>query len=139
MKCNVLVIDDDPLMGLVSKKIIENAMQAYVTVAPNCSQAIRYLTERILFDSTKKPLYIFLDVFLPDMDAIEFLKEYEKNFLPFYSGTKIIILSSTHDTKLIEELLTYPAVENFILKPLSILAIKQAISSTSFCSLDSKG
>ena len=77
----VLLVEDDPNIRTLVATLLENA-QYQVLLAHTCSDA------QLLFDS-HRPDLVILDLGLPDIDGIDFIKDIRE-----LSGLPIIVLSA---------------------------------------------
>jgi YesN/AraC family two-component response regulator len=84
-KESILIIDDDPLIRDVYSTILKDAGYKDVTTAKNGKEGLKKV-------SNKSPGLIILDIIMPEVDGMEFLKEYNPDNHP---ETKIIVLSNS--------------------------------------------
>lgn len=114
-KKKVLIIEDDPLVTQAYKTIIASAGHE-VFVATDGQEGLKAANEL-------KPSLIILDILMPVMDGIEFLKQYEPKKHP---ETKIVILSNSASADSLKEALSLGATEYMIksdVKPESIKTV----------------
>ena len=94
----VLLIDDSSIDNFVNQKMIElNAFSEEVIAFTRATKALNYLTE---LDKSNKadskiPSIIFLDLNMPIMNGIEFIKQYENLSEKIKNNCRIIILTSS--------------------------------------------
>jgi excisionase family DNA binding protein len=100
---NVLVVDDDPDIGVLFDRLLGGPQE--VTVAPSGADALRQA------DSRKFDL-IFLDVRLPGLDGVETLKRL-KEIAP---DAIVVMMSGHHVSEEIREAFAAGA-QDFIAKP----------------------
>jgi DNA-binding response OmpR family regulator len=73
-KKNILLIDDQPVMGIILKNNLENDFN--VSVKHNGKEALAWIMEGNI------PNVVVLDLNMPEMNGIEFIKEIRKfNYL----------------------------------------------------------
>jgi len=73
-KKNILLIDDQPVMGIILKNKLENDFN--VSVKHNGKEALAWIMEGNI------PNVVVLDLNMPEMNGIEFIKEIRKfNYL----------------------------------------------------------
>jgi CheY-like chemotaxis protein len=116
---NVLLVEDDPITIMVCDRIITMSSFAdKVTSCENGKYAIDYL-KGLLAGSQSIPEIIFLDINMPVMNGWDFLEELELIKSSFQKLPHIYILSSTVDPEDYKRAKAFPAVIDFISKPLS--------------------
>lgn len=118
----VLFIDDDNVALMLNGKLVEKANFAKETLtALNGKLALDYYSDLLESQGdTDYPQLVFLDLNMPIMDGWDFLKEFSNTFYPHFSGTKIIVLSSSINPEDLQKSKTFPMVIDFIPKPVSI-------------------
>lgn len=120
---HILVVDDEPDIRNLVKEILEDE-GFNVAVAENAAKA-RQLVE------TFSPDLILLDIWMPDIDGITLLKEWQENNI--FSGP--VVMMSGHGNVETAVEATRLGAYDFIEKPLSIakllLTIKHALETTS--------
>jgi CheY-like chemotaxis protein len=110
-----LLIDDNYIDNMINRKIIENELFAKkVIVKESAEEALEELK-----NEKYKPDVIFLDVRMPQMNAFEFLKEYEKLKTDTLTPPMIYILSSSLDPFDHRKVMESPYVTQFLYKPLT--------------------
>ncbi len=90
---NILIIEDDPALN-----------QAYVTILSTAGYAVRSAfdgIEALKLTAEKEPDLIFLDLRMPNMDGIGFLKEYQPRTK--HKDVEIIVFSNYDLQKEIDE------------------------------------
>lgn len=110
-----LLIDDNYIDNMINRKIIENELFAKkVIVKESAEEALDELKK-----GQYKPDVIFLDVRMPQMNAFEFLKEYEKLEISPEQPPMIYILTSSLDPFDHRKVMESPYVTQFLYKPLT--------------------
>jgi len=122
----VCIIDDDPILIFATKRILQNArLGDTVLVYNNGKEAYEGLCA---LRSAGEPLpeLILLDLNMPIWDGWQFLDEFTQT--PFWRETTIFVVTSSNhpDDRLRAE--AYPAVRRFLLKPLTIRSLTEAIA-----------
>lgn len=114
----VLVVNDNEILLLVSKRMIEISKFAQETItAADGLEALEYF-DKILekgeaFYQTA-PEFIFLDLHMPNMDGWEFLEIFTQKYLTYFPNTKVAILSASVDKEELNSLVKFPIVVDFI-------------------------
>ncbi|RYE25507.1 MAG: response regulator, partial [Sphingobacteriaceae bacterium] len=110
-----LLIDDNYIDNMINRKIIENEFFANrVIVKESAEEALSELK-----NNQYQPDVIFLDVRMPQMNAFEFLKEYEKLKLDTDQTPMIYILTSSLDPFDHRKVMESRYVTQFLYKPLT--------------------
>lgn len=110
-----LLIDDNYIDNMINRKIIENESFAQkVIVKESAEEALDELRS-----GQYKPDVIFLDVRMPQMNAMEFLKEYEKFKIDTIDTPIIYILTSSLDPFDHRKVMESRFVTQFLYKPLT--------------------
>lgn len=120
----ILCVDDDPITLMLCKKVIMKAnFSKNIDTAVDGEDALKYFDKLIIesnSNTTNYPQLIFLDLNMPVMNGWEFLDIFSKNqYLKHFSGTKVIVLSSTIDPDDIAKSKQYPMVIEFLSKPIT--------------------
>jgi len=114
MRKKILVVDDDPINRKLIVKILSK--KGFEAVEAGNGVEAFSLLEKESFD------IILLDIVMPVMDGIEFLKEIKLK--PEYINLPIIILT-TDDTKKVEALNL--GANDVIIKPISPVTLLETI------------
>lgn len=117
---SVYLIDDDPIVNIVSKKTIEkNRFAEKIFVHQNASNCLNELKAIYESDLNSFPEIIFLDINMPGMNGWEFLDEYKSFDGKVKDRCKIYMLTSSIDPSDIKKSQSYSSVKDFITKPLT--------------------
>lgn len=127
-KINLLVIDDDDINIFIIKKIVEKTGYDIDMVAKSNGQlAIDYVNDTLANNVDKFPNLILIDINMPVMNGWEFVEAYST-----IGGTPesdLYILSSSVYENDIEKTKSYPNVNGFISKPLSIERLTELLKA----------
>jgi len=117
----ILCVDDDPITLMLCKKVIEKAsFSTEIITAQNGEEALRFFNElKYSKNKIKKPQLIFLDLNMPVMGGWEFLDHFTSPDYEEFNSIKIIVLSSTINPEDLAKAKKYPAVIDFLSKPIS--------------------
>jgi CheY-like chemotaxis protein len=125
---HILIIDDDEINNFIAAKLIDKIpVKAKVTTCLNGQQGLDKV--KSLLDSEEFPDIIFLDINMPIMNGWEFLEDYDKLKNQINKQVIINMLSSSVYNDDINKAETYPSVNKFISKPLTVEKIKDLYQS----------
>lgn len=121
------IIDDDPVYTFLAQEIFE--------LADFCNGFLIYHNGKVALDKLKAnilsgeniPEVILLDLNMPVMDGWEFLDEFIK--VPAPKKIYIYIVTSSIDPGDINKAKEYEAVENYIIKPITIEILKDLLDN----------
>jgi CheY-like chemotaxis protein len=120
-----ILIDDDPIINLVHKKIIKkNDLEAEVTDFISGKKALDYLKNT---NNTEKNI-ILLDINMPEMNGFEFLDAFLKQKSINRNQYDIFILTSSLNNKDKERATQYPILKGYLEKPLDISNLQKLIA-----------
>ncbi|MFN5911297.1 MAG: response regulator [Bacteroidota bacterium] len=115
-----LLVDDDEIIGFMHPAIIRRVdPEAFIEVFRDPVEAMEYLQQQRI-QNEPAPNYIFLDINMPFMNGFEFLSRLSTENRVYIANTKVIMLSSSIDSRDIEKAKSYPIIADFISKPLSM-------------------
>jgi CheY-like chemotaxis protein len=126
---HILIIDDDEINNFIAAKLIDKIPpSARVSTCLNGEEGIEYIKSR-LNKQQELPDIIFLDINMPVMNGWEFLEEYATLISEINKKIVINMLSSSVYNDDISKSKTYPTVNKFISKPLTIEKIQDLYKS----------
>ncbi len=115
-KVKILLVDDDPIVILLQKKLMEKAgLTDEVETFSNGEDAIAYLIKNV---GKHEDYLLFLDINMPGLtgwDVLDTLGEMELS-----ANLTVIIITSSIEQAEREKSKTYPEVMDFWIKPFSI-------------------
>lgn len=112
-----ILIDDDPIINLVHKKVIINAdSHAEVTVFNSGKTALNYFKT----NTESQYVIVLLDINMPEMNGFEFLEKLIKKKNIDWNLLNIFILTSSLNLKDREQAEKYPMLKGYLGKPLNI-------------------
>jgi CheY-like chemotaxis protein len=123
----ILLIDDDGVINLVHKKIIEKHFDFRTIIFTDAVAALEQLKQWLIGKAQLLPEIIFLDIEMPNMSGWEFLDELHALPSHHLQRCKVVILSSSIDYDDIEKSKSYRAVVDFISKPLTVDRLRTLI------------
>src|SRR5690606_38258261 len=108
---SILLVDDDYVNNFVTERLLrKSGIAIEIKAVRNGEEALTYLTEEINYC----PDLILLDINMPEMDGINFLKNFKKMVLD--KSIRIILLTSSVNPK-DKELLHHLGYDDIMLKP----------------------
>jgi len=123
----VLLIDDDRTTNHVNQRLLKSSgIAQHVDVSLNGREALDYLANRNSNAGQCTPEVIFLDVKMPVMDGFLFLDLYSE-LPPEQRARVLLILSSAASFYDQERLKTYPAVIEYLDKPLEQAYLRELL------------
>ncbi|MFL5730293.1 MAG: response regulator [Cytophagaceae bacterium] len=118
----ILLVDDDYINNFLTERLLrKSAIAREVKTVRNGEEALTYLSE----EKNKFPDLILLDMKMPEMDGIEFLKNFKKMVVD--KKSRIILLTgSVHPEE--ARTLEYLGYHDLIQKPFSEDKLYQILS-----------
>ncbi|NJW53757.1 response regulator [Salinimicrobium oceani] len=117
MKATVILIDDDTLVNLINRKMIERVLpNVEIRSFLSAYEALDFFYS--LDNLVHQKLVIFIDINMPGMNGWELLDEIEKE-LP-HEHLEIHLLSSSIDPGDIGKAENNALVKSYIIKPLNV-------------------
>lgn len=105
-KKNILLIDDQPVMGILLKSKLENDFN--VEIKHNGKEALSWIMEGNIPDA------VVLDLNMPEMNGIEFIKEVRK--FNYFEKVPLVVLSGEEGVNSRIEAFKEGA-DDFLMKP----------------------
>ncbi len=126
-KISVLLVEDDNVDYMnVKRAFKKNELTYPLYRAENGLDALDMLRGNRQSEFSKPPNIILLDINMPQMNGIEFLKELRLD--PQLKNTVVIILTTSNDEKDLFDAYNL-AVQGYILKPVTFDAFQKAIAT----------
>jgi len=125
----VMLIDDNEIDNLINQRIIESSgICKYIFTHTGGKSAIEFLrnAEKIAEagNTNMMPEIIFLDIDMPLMDGFQFLDEFENLTDRTKGFCRIIMLTSSINSRDVKKSKKYDNVKEYINKPLSKESLK---------------
>lgn len=112
---NVLLIEDDPLDQIQVRRALDKKGVLYkLDLAENGEEAMHLLQKKASSSSSEIPHIILLDISMPKMNGVEFLREFRKN--DAWSDVKVFVLTNIEHEKTVSE---DAGISGYIVKPLT--------------------
>lgn len=114
----VLIVEDDPMVAQINKRYVESLNGFKVLgISTNGNEALKFV-------KTNNVDLIILDIYMPNVDGIKFLKEMRKNNIM----TNVIMVTAANETNSIDEALTLGAID-YLVKPFEYERLKSSLES----------
>jgi CheY-like chemotaxis protein len=123
---DIFLIDDDSLVNFLNQEIIKDSYpDLKVRSFESATDALEDIKENIKTSHFSLPQLILLDINMPVMDGWEFLDEFNQLPKNLTKDCKVIMHTSSIDPRDIEKAKTYPAVIDYVTKPLNIQTLSK--------------
>lgn len=114
----VVIIEDDPMVTEVNRTYVEaSGPFRVVGTARNGQDGIQITAELV-------PDLVILDVYMPDLDGVQVLKEFRRRELP----VDVIMVTAAQDAETVQDVLRAGAVD-YIIKPFKFERIKSTLQA----------
>jgi CheY-like chemotaxis protein len=118
---DIFLIDDDVLVNFLNLETIKDSYpDINVRSFESATEALESIKQLVNILNSSLPQLILLDINMPVMDGWEFLDEFDQLPQHLLNHCKVIIHTSSIDPRDIEKAKSYPAVIDYITKPLNI-------------------
>lgn len=118
LSIKVLIVDDDPMVAHLHQRTIEELDRfAVVGIANNGRKALTLAKEL-------RPQLIILDIYMPEMDGIEMLRQLRSLRYPM----DVILITAAREAEQLQEATRYGAID-FIIKPFKLHRLRDALTS----------
>jgi len=112
MKPTILIVEDDPLMVTFLDEYLSSDFKTHVMTS--ALDALRLLEEEM------SPVMVILDLFMPEMNGFEFLKEVRSN--PKLNRLPILVLSGSEKSE--DRVRAFElGADDFVIKPFNPLEL----------------
>ena len=113
-----IIVEDDPMVMQVNRQYIEEIGGFEIVGTAETGHDALALIREI------EPHVVILDVYLPDLDGIQTLKELRSSNIP----TDVILVTAARDVDTIHNAFRYGAID-YIIKPFKFSRLKSALES----------
>jgi len=119
MQKTICVIDDDELYQfLIKKELGKSDLVGKIQLFSDGEKALNYIVEN-KDNADSLPDIIFLDISMPVMNSWEFLDSYNDIKEDLSKEIKILIVSSSFDSRDIERAKEYSEISKYLIKPIT--------------------
>lgn len=128
---NLLIIDDEPIQHLIYDKMLDiyvpNA-SSHTMHSYDGANALEFL-KRNSGNAKALPDMIFLDINMASLSGFDFLERFKKLSQKLIKHIEIYVISSSIDPDDINRSKAYAFVKDYIIKPVTQIAIKNIFNS----------
>jgi CheY-like chemotaxis protein len=122
----VFLIDDDPMSNMIHQSLLKkHHWQATTSVFENGPAALQALQAAAAGPPGLFPEVILLDVEMPVYDGWDFMADYRQLPTQYTSRCLLYLLSSSINPSDIRKAQTYPLVQSYLTKPLTLANLNQ--------------
>jgi CheY-like chemotaxis protein len=125
----VLLIDDDSINNFLNERLLRKLeISKAIKTALNGEEGLKYIAQHCAVQEGCCPDLVFLDIKMPVMDGIEFIKNFQKLNFQNKEKMKVAILTTSRNENDIEALKllgSYP----FLNKPLTAEKVKKVLAN----------
>lgn len=112
----VLIVEDDPMVAEVNRAYVEGAGPFAVVGTARTGR------EGVQMVAALAPDLVVLDIYMPDQDGLEALREIRRQGRP----TDVLMVTAAHDVRTIQEVLRQGAID-YIIKPFKFERIRSTL------------
>ena len=122
---SVMIVDDSPIDQKITVHLLKNNYGINdIVLMDNGTSALLYLAN-YPHSALAKPLLVLLDMDMPEMNGLEFLKAYDLLDSPLKSFCTIVVLTASEVEKDLERLKNNKHVMKVVQKPLQKNSIEE--------------
>ena len=121
----ILIIDDDQISTFLTKRIVDSCSMVGESQTFLQSEKALLSIKTALSDQIELPDLILLDINMPIFDGWDFINELQKT--PNYKPIPIVVLSSSIYKEDQDKSMTYPEIQGYLIKPLTIVKFDKII------------
>ncbi len=124
-----IIIDDDKINNAVCRKVVADIYPTIeISDFIDSQEGFKYIASKYSKAKNDKTAILFLDISMPEMDAWQFLEQFEKLDASVKNHVKIYVLSQSENKDEITRMKSNKLVEYYLIKPLSHESIKLIIN-----------
>ena len=126
---SVLLVDDDPTVNYLNKRLLERLEVAdQVLVALNGQEALDLLATHCQHAAADCPALLLLDIKMPVLDGFGFLAAYQELPLAQQRANVIVMLTTSLHPRDVARVQQLSAVTDFVSKPLTAAKIETILA-----------
>jgi CheY-like chemotaxis protein len=116
---DVLIVDDEPMMRALLRKVIARDLGCAVTEAADGLEALNALTEKAF-------TFVVTDLHMPLMDGIELLDAIRQS--PERGATPVVLMTTDRDQRVVQKAIAL-GVSDYLIKPLDPRRVSARLSA----------
>lgn len=121
----IFIIDDDQISSFLTKRIVDSCSMVEESQTFNQSEKALLCIKKAMSEQTDLPDLILLDINMPILDGWDFINELQKT--PNYKPIPIVVLSSSIYKEDQDKSQTYPEIQGYLIKPLTLVKFDKII------------
>lgn len=122
----IFILDDDNISNELNKILFRLSGITGVEIRTSGREAIEYLQQ--CKENSAFPDILFVDLHLSGMNGFEFIRDYERNFMRYNPGHRIIILTNSILEEDRKKAMEFDSVLDFFSKPLNKNKIREILA-----------
>jgi CheY-like chemotaxis protein len=129
----IMLIDDDKTFNMLTSMVIKRHIaDANLQIYASAFSALEYI-EANIGNVSALPVFIFLDIRMPQIDGFEFLEQLNSFDQKYIQNIRIAILTSSLYNDDHEKAFSYKQVKYFLEKPLIVQKLKELDLGLDLC------
>lgn len=122
---NIMLIDDDKTFNMLTSMVIKRFLpDTNIQIYASAQSALEYI-EANLNNPSLLPVFIFLDIRMPQMDGFDFLEKLNTYDQENIKNVKVAMLTSSLYNNDRDKAFSYSHVKYFLEKPLHVQKLKE--------------
>lgn len=124
---NLIIIDDEPIQHFIVNRMLKLYISLDLDKIKHSDNGFTILDflDKNKDNADELPDIIFLDLHMPIMNGWDFLEHFEKAHKKFSKSILVYVISSSIDPNEISQSKKYTFVKDYIIKPMTTVALKK--------------